>query len=300
MSDVQDICNSLIKGGADINAADEHGDTPLMVAVLARSEPGIRALIQAGADMNLTNNYGLRALTMEMECFRHTMHERLELLLSGGADVKLENKSTLFKAVSRGFCFKCVDLMIKGAADVKYDSFGCLDVACRKLRDKCVKLLIDAGADVNMVLPNGHTVLFAAPNSDVRCIKLVIEAGVPVNHYDRCNLNVLQNFVKKHGSNKAELGLLLYVAGEKLDVPEDLRLRRHQRRLKAIEKEIPKYLKQEEGAETTQDLDKICRKVIRKRLLDVDQHGNLFLRIPKLPLPTCIISFLLFGYSVKG
>ena len=112
VSDVHDICNSLIKGGADINAADEDGDTPLMTAVLARSEPGIRALIQAGADMNLTNNYGLRALTIEMQRFRHTMHERLELLLSGGADVKLENKRALFKAVSWGFV-KCVDLMIK-------------------------------------------------------------------------------------------------------------------------------------------------------------------------------------------
>ena len=185
---------------------------------------------------------------------------------------------------------------------MKYDSFGCLDIACRKLRDKCVKLLIDAGADVNIVLPNGHTVLFAAPNSNVQCIKLVIEAGVPVNHYDRCYLNVLQNFVKKHGSNKAELGLLLYAAGEKLDVPEDLRLRRQKRglRLKAIQKEVPNYLKQEEGAETIQNLDQLCRKVIRKYLLDVDQHGNLFQRIPKLPLPTCIMSFLLFGYSFNG
>ena len=45
-------------------------------------------------------------------------------------------------------------------------------------------------------------------------------------------------------------------------------------------------------------LKHICRKVIRKRLLDLDPNSNLFGRIPQLGLPARIQQYLLYGQSL--
>ena len=294
---VEAICSALIVAGADLNAVDNRGNTPLLTAIMALNTQCVKTLLQAGADVNVKNFDNEGVLALEMSNGYHINYERLELLLNAGADVRTERKCVLRSAIRMGFD-KCLTLLIKAGADIKKSSYICLGAACAESYDKCLEVLLDAGADMNQVSNYGRTALFASMHSNVYCISRLIQAGIHVNIYDRLYLNALQTFVKKHGSNEAEIGLLLYAAGEKLDVPERLRLRRQRRKLKAIKKEVPSYLKKEEGTETTRDLDQLCRKVIRKCLLDVDQHGNLFQRIPKLPLPTCIISFLLFGYSV--
>jgi hypothetical protein len=51
--------------------------------------------------------------------------------------------------------------------------------------------------------------------------------------------------------------------------------------------------------EQIEDLLCICRTAIRDHLLNMDLHENLFMRIPKLPLPTLLHSFLLFDTSLE-
>ena len=230
---VERMCNVLIRNGADLNEKDKEGNTPLLNAVRAANAPAIKTFIKAGADVNVKNNGSNGVLSMEMLNRFLNKHERLELLINAGADIEDEKKFVLCEAARLGFV-KSLDLLIKAGADVKNCSYECLDAACSKCRDKCVELLFEAGADVNRTSDAGRTALFAGVSSNVHCISRLIQAGVPINHYDKFYLNALQSFVKKHGSNKAELGLLLYAAGEKLDVPEDLRLRRKERRLKPI------------------------------------------------------------------
>ena len=294
---MQRMCEILINGGAEINAVDRNGNTPLLEALERGNTPAVRALIQTGADVNVRNNDNKGALSIERSYHWFKRDIRLELLLNAGVDVTVDGPCTLYEAV-RNDEVKCVHLLIKAGTGVKSSSFDCLEAACLNGSETCLRLLLDAGADVNQISQKGLTVLFAASDSDVWCISRLIQAGAPVNHYDRSNLNALQNFVKKHGSNKEDLGLLLYASGEVFRGPKKRRLRRGRRNTSNME--VPKYLKQEEDPETTQNLDQICRKVIRKQFLDLNQHRNLFHRIPELPLPTCIILFLLFGYSVEG
>ena len=294
--EIKRVCDLLIKRGASINARDKFGNTPLLAALRTGNTPPIKALIQAGADVNAKSNAGYGVLEIQMSWLHRVKnkYERLKILLDAG--VRIESGLVIIKACKLGHV-DCLDLLIKAGADVKKNSLDCLDAACRKSHFECLKILLDAGAEVNQISDYGRTALFAALQSDVKCIGLLIQAGVPVNHYDGSYRNVLTSFLQEHKSNKEEVGLLLYAAGEMFGLTEDLWLKRQQRKLPPITFEIPSYL-QEEPSEDVRRLDEICRLEIRYYLLGLNLHENLFRRIPQLPLPKCIMSFLLFGFPV--
>ncbi len=52
----------LIQQGADLNARDDQGLTPLMVATHTNRPDVVRALLEAGADVNIQDNQ--RAITL--------------------------------------------------------------------------------------------------------------------------------------------------------------------------------------------------------------------------------------------
>src|SRR5262252_2581901 len=54
----------LAKAGGDVNARDRFGRTPLMVAAFRRDTAAARALIGAGADVNLLENDSYDAITI--------------------------------------------------------------------------------------------------------------------------------------------------------------------------------------------------------------------------------------------
>ena len=54
----------LVAARADLNARDAHGRTPLHVATFARQREAIRALAQAGADLDLLENDRYDAVTI--------------------------------------------------------------------------------------------------------------------------------------------------------------------------------------------------------------------------------------------
>ena len=47
------------------------------------------------------------------------------------------------------------------------------------------------------------------------------------------------------------------------------------------------------------NLKHMCRETIRKHLLDIDPHENLFIRVPKIGLPSSLTKYLLYDVSLE-
>jgi uncharacterized protein len=77
---------ALARGGADVNARDGYGRTPLHVATFARQREALRALIAAGANLGLLENDRYDAVTIASVA---DDEETLRLLLQAGASAKL-------------------------------------------------------------------------------------------------------------------------------------------------------------------------------------------------------------------
>ncbi|WP_137895092.1 ankyrin repeat domain-containing protein [Ramlibacter sp. 2FC] len=77
--------DKLVAAGADLNALDGHGRTPLQVASFARQRAAIRALARAGADLDRLERDRYDAVTIAAVA---DDEETLRLLLSLGASAK--------------------------------------------------------------------------------------------------------------------------------------------------------------------------------------------------------------------
>jgi uncharacterized protein len=75
-----------LAGGANVNARDGHGRTPLHVATFAKQREVIRALAAAGADLGALENDRYDAVTIAAVA---DDEETLRLLLAAGASAKL-------------------------------------------------------------------------------------------------------------------------------------------------------------------------------------------------------------------
>lgn len=75
--------NLLQQNGADVNVADEEGETPLIIAAGNRFIDGARLLIHYGADVNRANRRGETPL---IRAVQRRDYDMVELLLAQGAD----------------------------------------------------------------------------------------------------------------------------------------------------------------------------------------------------------------------
>jgi Ankyrin repeats (3 copies) len=83
-----EICNSLLQAGADVNARNHQGATPLLVGLSHASIACVPSLLEHGADVNAADNRGRTALMLLMNfgpadpAVQNILHE----LLDKGAD----------------------------------------------------------------------------------------------------------------------------------------------------------------------------------------------------------------------
>ena len=269
----QPLCEAMSRGYMHImefliaSALDVEGQTPLILATIKGDENMVKSVLQAGADVNRINQ--LTGQTALMEAASKGCTKIATLLIEAGADVNQVDKfgkTALMVAVQKG-CLNVTEALAEAGADVNLVSKSgdtALMVAARNEHLNITKVLIDAGADVNKICAWEETVLaHFALKGNVQGVRLLLRSGAKVN-IGRLPFEAL----------KRNIRLLLEVAGqEELYYPEIL--------------ECP-----------TDTLHHHCRMAIRRHLLKLDRHENLFVRIPRLGLPSRLTKYLLFDTSL--
>ena len=143
---------------------------------------------------------------------------------------------------------------------------------------KYVNTLIKSGADVNIQSFYGRPALmFAVKEGYSKCVRECLKAGAQINLVG--NDDDGENALTWHLMDESpEVIELLYAAGETID---------------EAKVQVTDYLKPPELS-----LKHLCRETIRRHLINIDPHQNLFGWIPQLGLPPSLAIYLMYNMSL--
>jgi ankyrin repeat protein len=175
---------TLVDGGADVNAADARGgSTPLMHAAAVGSLESMKLLIDHKADVNAANTGGVTALMMSV-----TDIDKVRLLVEHGADVNAATKRgrtpLILAALSDGSAPIVRLLMAKGANPKAVDALKVtsLRAAAGGGDTETIRMLIEAGVPVDDPDFAGFTPLMgAAFGGNIPAVKLLLSKGANIN-----------------------------------------------------------------------------------------------------------------------
>jgi ankyrin repeat protein len=195
---------AMIEGGADVNAAQSNGTTPLHWAAYKGDEELVAALIENGAKADVANAYGSSPLT---EAANVADAEIVAMLLEAGANpnsANAEGQTALMVAARTGD----VDLarvLVRHGADVdareSWRGQTALMWAVAQNLPEMADFLIASGADVNVrtlandwdrqvtnepraqYRPTGglSTLQYAVRGGCMACVRAILERGADIN-----------------------------------------------------------------------------------------------------------------------
>ena len=173
-----------VAGGADVNAANENGWTPLMVAASRGNLEAIDLLLAAGADPGpAAPTRDVSGFTALMAAAYYGHPEAAAALLQAGAE--------------------------PGATDNHYYGETALMLAVKRGDFQTVKVLLDGGADAGAANRAGVTALmYAASYGRLKIIKLLLAAGADAGVRDHSGLDALRWSVLAGSSRSAVRDLL--------------------------------------------------------------------------------------------
>jgi ankyrin repeat protein len=153
---------ALIAAGADVNAKDKLGETPLHIAAVRGYNEITSLLIDEGANVNTRNMHGLTPL----HAAAWSDHkETVELLIAKGANINAKDA----------------------------DGVTPLHVSALSGAKKTMALLIDKGADINARNKDGMTPLHAAAlTGEKEAAELLINRGADINAKNKKGMTSLQ------------------------------------------------------------------------------------------------------------
>ena len=192
-----DTIGLLIKLGADINITDPDGNTYLHCGVQEDySKEVIQAILDHGVNVNTSNKTNETALMMSI---RKINRNNINMLLKAGADPNIANTdgdTCLHLAVIKGCCKEILQAIVDHGANVdernKSDETA-LMISIRKGNKSNVNVLLNAGANPDIVDTNGNTCLhYAAHNVCPKVfLQAIIDQGVNVNATNQENETAL-------------------------------------------------------------------------------------------------------------
>jgi ankyrin repeat protein len=215
------LVNRLLRAGAKVKAANRYGVTPIQLACENGSAQAVGRLLEAGESANATGPYGETAL---MVCARTGRPEAAKVLIDHGAIVDAveswRGQTALMWATAQGHP-AMMTLLIEAGADVNARSalqhwerqrtleprdkwlpeggLTPLTFAARQGCVDCEKVLLDAGADINVLDPELRTPLVEAMiNGHYDAAALLIERGADVNAADQVGRTPLYAAVDDH------------------------------------------------------------------------------------------------------
>ena len=153
---------------------------------------------------------------------------------------------------------------------------------------------MEAGADLNLFNYSGETALMlAAGNLHFTNVQHLIRKGAHVNLRDKKFENALIYYIGVAGEfSHLDIGTLLWAAGETFD-----NCTRAYVWYSSVRYHI-KLFQREEEIKKDIHLKNLCRKSIRKHLLQMSPV-NLFFQVPRLGLPTLLQKFLLYDLWIE-
>jgi ankyrin repeat protein len=178
----------LIAAGANVNARNNFGVSPLALASKQGNAATINLLVKAGAAPNDPANFVNSAETPLMHAARSGSVDAVKALLAAGADVNAKEtwngQTALMWAAAEGHA-PVVQALIAGGADIRMGSNAGttpLIFAVRKGDMASVNALLAAGADVNEKRPDLATpLLVAIINGHEDLVDLLLEKGADPN-----------------------------------------------------------------------------------------------------------------------
>ena len=166
-----DAVKKLLDDGADLDARDDTGKTPLMAASHSKYTDACKFLLEMAADVNQQSDSGSTAL-MLAAIDGHA--DIVKLLLDAGADVALQN----------------------------YKGWTALTCAFIKGDPTSVEFLIEYGAGINHQDNEGHTPLMRAAGSCyIEIMRFILRQGVDVDAQCPHGTNALFAVLNKHHGN---------------------------------------------------------------------------------------------------
>ena len=312
----------LIGAGASVNFADPTITPALICAALTHTEnivsirKSIEILIKAEADVNVRFNRTRSSITTPLiEVAKCGSPRTLSMLLEAGADVNFGHGGNFPLHLAALNCIESVELLIEAGVDVNQqdgDGNTALGKTLVFYTQKTFNALMKLGANVNIVNNQGMTALMITAScypdqrdgysvaelksQKKRCVQRtchLLKSGAQIGRLSHIGNNSLQGSLRQNQKRINDMQMLLYAAGETLDGPtfatEDYS------NGNIIHLNIPEYFTE---LKEKLDLKHLCREAIRKHLIHLDPHENLFGRIPQLGLPSLVTEYLLYNCSL--
>jgi anti-sigma B factor antagonist len=193
-----------ILAGADPNAKDENGETPLMYAAAYNGNSGVMtALLKAGADINARSKDGKNALMCAAQYNQN--QDVIAILIEAGASIKARDKdgwTALMYVAGFNQNPEAITKLLQAGADINTQDKGGLtalmEAARRNPNPEMTTFLLKAGADIRAMGKGRHTALmFAAKhNKNPEVMIALLNAGADVNAKDRDGVNALMYAAK--------------------------------------------------------------------------------------------------------
>ncbi len=159
-----EMIKALVEGGANVNATDFFGDTPLGLAAWRGFEDIVDYLLNKGAQISTDEKVSIKLMTYAADKRLEQLYQ--ELIRKGGDAFlsQLKNQPALHWAAAGGSVEIVGDLLKRSFKINETDAYhwAPLHYAAYSGRLKAAKLLLDQGADINALTPLGETPLYLA------------------------------------------------------------------------------------------------------------------------------------------